>query len=295
MQNMEALDRDTLWHLLAGSAEPVLVARVDSADWPVVLTNPAFDEIGPGDPVVGKPFADVIEPMLGRDMAVELSETIRAGQQTSIPIERSGREFMLSLVPIGAGGSARRYYAAYWRNAPSSAAARADSQRALLQARRRVRDLTREDPVTGLMNTDAFRDVLSHDWAVAMREQSTLALVVFILNDFDAYRDVFGRHATDSCLRRVSQALRRCLRRASDVAARLDGANGGKLIVLSHGSNEEGVTEFAERIAAAVRGLGIHHPRSKVERFVTVSFEVAMLKPGGKIDAATILEKLTAD
>ncbi|MDH4252888.1 MAG: GGDEF domain-containing protein [Gammaproteobacteria bacterium] len=295
---MEALDRDVLEQLVAGSAEPVLVARVDSADWPVVLSNPAFDGICPDGPAVGKPFADVVEPMLGRDLAVELSETIRAGQETSIPVERSGREYLLSLLPLGPLDSSTRYYAAYWRSSASTAggATRADTQRALLQARRRVRDLTREDPVTGLMNTAAFRDVLSHDWAVAAREQSALGLVVLELNDFDAYFEVFGRHATDSCLRRVAQAIRRCLRRASDVAARLDGANGGKLIVLSHGSNEEGVHEFAGRIAAAVRGLGLHHPRSKVERFVTVSYEVTMLKPGsGKVEAAAVLERLVAD
>jgi len=80
---------------------------------------------------------------------------------------------------------------------------------------------------------------------------------------------VFGRHAADSCLRRVGQAIRRCLRRASDVVGRLDGA---ELIVLSHASDEDGVTEFATRISTAVRELGLHHPRSTASKFVTVSF-----------------------
>ena len=34
-----------------------------------------------------------------------------------------------------------------------------------------LRDLVRDDPVTGLMNTTAFREVLEHDWAVAAREE----------------------------------------------------------------------------------------------------------------------------
>lgn len=295
MPKMEALDRDTLERLIAGSAEAVLVTRVDSADWPVVLCNPAFDELcsDAGRPAAGKPFADVVEPMLGRDLAVELSETIRSGQQTSIPVECAGREYLLSLVPLGEEAAAARYYAAYWRNS-AAPANRADTRRALLQARRRVRDLTREDAVTGLMNTAAFRDVLGHDWAVATREKSALGLVVFVLDDFDAYFEVFGRHATDSCLRRVAQVVRRCLRRASDVAARLEGGNGGKLVVLSHGSNEEGVHEFANRIGEAVRGLRLHHPRSRVERYVTVSFQVTMLKPGsGKGDLRSLLGQLT--
>jgi diguanylate cyclase (GGDEF)-like protein len=149
-------------------------------------------------------------------------------------------------------------------------------QQALLRARRRVRDLSREDPVTGLLTETAFREVLAHDWAVAEREKTCLALVCFAVNDFDAYLEVFGRHASDSCLRRVAQAVRRCLRRASDVAARITTEDGELMIVLSHSSEEAGVEEFAARIASAVRELGLHHPRSKASRFVTVSCRTAV-------------------
>jgi diguanylate cyclase (GGDEF)-like protein len=143
----------------------------------------------------------------------------------------------------------------------------------LLNAKRRIRDLSRDDPVTGLLNGRAFREVLKHDWAVAGREKSTLSLVLFTLDDFDAYIDVFGRHAGDSCLRRVGQAIRRCLRRASDVVGRLDGAD---FIVLSHASDEDGVREFATRISTSVRELGLHHPRSTASKFVTVSFRIGV-------------------
>ena len=39
---MKALQRKILEQLIAGSAEPVVVAQINSADWPVVLCNPAF-------------------------------------------------------------------------------------------------------------------------------------------------------------------------------------------------------------------------------------------------------------
>jgi len=100
-----------------------------------------------------------------------------------------------------------------------------------------------------------------------------LSLVTFTLDDFDAYLDVFGRHATDSCLRRVGQAIRRCLRRASDVAARPDGQ---RFVVLSHASEESGVQEFAGKISAAVRELGLHHPRATASKFVTVTSETVV-------------------
>lgn len=273
---MEPVNRRILEQVIAESAEPVLVVRVDHSEWPVALSNRAFAAIG-GDQPDGKPFADVIEQMVGRELALEISEAVRSKQETSFPVERGGREFLLELKPLSLPGeSDANYYAAFWRSGTGSVlTAGAEVQHALLKAKRRIRDLSRDDPVTGLLNDRAFREVLDHDWAVAAREKSALAVVVFSLDDFDAYVDVFGRHASDSCLRRVGQAIRRCLRRASDVVGRMEGE---KLAVLSHAPDEHAVQDFAARISTAVRELGLHHPRSSAGRFVTVSFRVGLVR-----------------
>jgi diguanylate cyclase (GGDEF)-like protein len=293
---MTTLQRKTLEQLISGSAEPIVVTRIDRPDWPVVLCNPAFDAIAGAKPVLKRPFADVVEQLVGREQALEISETLRSGQETSMPLELAGREYLLVLKPLSQGGGKdTRYYAAYWRGGLGASGAAADGEmhQALLKAKRRIRDLSRDDPVTGLLNASAFRDVLAHDWAVAARERSTLALVSFSLDDFDAYLDVFGRHASDSCLRRVSQAIRRCLRRASDIAARV---NDDVLVVLSHSSDEAGVRDFAARIATAVRDLGLHHPRSSVSRFVTVSYRTSILEAGPDAGSADdFLDKVLKD
>jgi diguanylate cyclase (GGDEF)-like protein len=269
-----SIDRKILEQVIAASAEPLIIVRVDHPDWPVVMSNQAFESIS-GEDTNTRPFADVVEQLVGRELALEISETVRAKQETSFPVELGGKEYLLALKPLQLPGESDAcFYVAFWRSGGGAGAvAGSDMHHALLKAKRRIRDLSRDDPVTGLLNGRAFREVLEHDWAVAARENRTLSLVVFTLSDFDAYIDVFGRHAADSCLRRVGQAIRRCLRRASDVVGRLDGA---ELIVLSHASDEDGVREFATRISAAVRELGLHHPRSTVSKFVTVSFHIAV-------------------
>ena len=271
---MKPLKREILEQVLSGSSEPVVIVRTDQPNWPVVYANPAFSGIG-GEDVPGKPFADVIEALAGRELALEVSESVRSQQETSIPVESGSREYLLVLKPIRIGDEDdARHYVAYWRSGASSATAGgAEMHHALLKAKRRIRDLSRDDPVTGLLNGRAFREVFEHDWAVATREKSQLALVTFTLDDFDAYVEVFGRHAADSCLRRVARAIRRCLRRASDVVARTDGAD---FVALSHASAEDGVREFAARISTAVRELGLHHPRSSSSKFVTVTFDVSV-------------------
>jgi diguanylate cyclase (GGDEF)-like protein len=276
---MKNPQREILEQIIDASAEPVLAAATVRPDWPVVLCNAAFGRLNGGEAVIERPLADVVEQLLGRDLALEVSETVRSRQETSIPVMLHKREYLLVLKPLSVDAS-QQFYALYWRSGHGldPAVAGDDMHHALLRATRRIRDLSRDDTVTGLLNEAAFREVLAHDWAVAAREKSSLALISFTLDDFDAYLDVFGRHATDSCLRRVAQAVRRCTRRASDVAARIASEDGDVLVVLSHASDESGVLEFAERIAGAVRELGLHHPRSKSGRFVTVSHRASVVQ-----------------
>ena len=281
---MRAPNRAILEQVIAATTEPLLVARIDQPDWPVVLANPAFENLG-GKEGRGQPFADVVEEIAGREIAIEASESVRAEQETSFPVESNGREYLLVIKPLVlANEDAARFYAAYWRGGAGSAPAQSDEMHhALLKAKRRIRDLSRDDPVTGLLNGRAFTEVFEHDWAVASREKSQLSLVTFTLDEFDSYIEVFGRHAADSCLRRAGQAIKRCLRRASDVVARPGGA---QFVVLSHASDEEGVRDFASGISTAVRELGLHHPRSKTSRFVTVSYDVCVADAAGEEQGA---------
>lgn len=288
---MRPVKRKILEQVLAGTTEPVLIVRIDQPDWPVVLANPAFGNIC-SDDVLNKPFADVVEALGGRDLALEVSESVRSRQETSFPVESNSREYLLVLKPLHeVEDDTAPFYAAYWRSGTSASPADgAEMHHALLKAKRRIRDLSRDDPVTGLLNDQAFRDVFEHDWAVASREKSRMSLVTFRLDEFDAYIEVFGRHASDSCLRRVGQAILRCLKRASDVVARPQGAC---FVALSHASEEDGVREFAARIATAVRELGLHHPRSNSGKFVTVSFDVTVAEPANETrSASAFLDRL---
>lgn len=282
---MQAIEPQILREALAGTAEPLLIVSVDQPDWPVVFANTAFESVCRGG-VEGQPFADVVESLGGRDLALEVSESVRSRRETSFPVESGSREYLLVMKPVGGEvGAPAPFYAAYWRSAANSTLAQsAEMHHALLKAKRQIRDLSRDDPVTGLLNARAFREVFEHDWAVAAREKTMLSLVSFRLDDFPAYVEVFGRHAADSCLRKVGHTIRHCLRRASDVVGRPDAA---VFIALSHASEEANVREFAARIATDVRELGLHHPRSTASKFVTVTHDVAVADAASEAQSAS--------
>ena len=132
------------------------------------------------------------------------------------------------------------------------------------------------DGLTGLPNRQAFEELLRRDWGIARREQRNLTMILFRVDSLDAYRDLFGRHSTDACLRKVAHAISGSLHRAGDFVARSDT---GDFAVLIGGAGADQATDFAARIGAKVRELAIHHPRSGVARYVTVSFGIGSATP----------------
>lgn len=144
------------------------------------------------------------------------------------------------------------------------------------------------DSVTGLLQRDAFVEVLQRDGAIAAREQTWIAVLVFRLDAFDAYRATFGQHASDSAVKRVATIIRRCLRRSGDTPARVaDDA----VAVLVHGSNAVQGAEFADRIASEIRALAIHHPRSPVAPHLTATTAVVAEVPSQAFDPVDTLSR----
>jgi len=203
----------------------------------------------------------------------------------------------LDMLPLYDRPGTPRYWVGTERQAETEASADELEREALLgvlrDARMHLRRLEGRDSATGILNRRAFDDIFQRDWVMARIEQRSLAILLFKLDAFDAYFEVFGRHAADSCLRKVAHAITGSLRRAGDLAARF---SDDQFVVLIAADDEPAVANFAASIAEKVRGLSIHHPRSLVDRFVTVSFGCAAMvpahaaKPEALIDAAN--EKL---
>jgi diguanylate cyclase (GGDEF)-like protein len=149
----------------------------------------------------------------------------------------------------------------------------------------------RTDAATGIPGRNALQEVLLRDWSVARREQTRLSVIAFRIDALESYHRLFGRHATEACLRKVAHALANSLQRAADYCARV---GHDRFAVLIGGAAEEQVAAFAERIAQRVRDLAIHHPRSQLARYVTVSWSLATEIPSAQADEPCLLEDAEA-
>jgi len=108
------------------------------------------------------------------------------------------------------------------------------------------------------------------------------------IDALDLYNATFGRAAGDSAIRRVAHCVNGCLRRSSDVTARIDG---GSLMAFAPGISTEQALRVGQTMAERVRELRIHHPRSAVLRYVSISVGVGALVPSAKDEPAALIEK----
>jgi diguanylate cyclase (GGDEF)-like protein/PAS domain S-box-containing protein len=277
-----------------------LIVDARATGWPIVYVNPVIGQLTGFEieSLLGSPWHELLcdpaelatqcERLAGNHALVVRRLKQRWQSRAGVPLDME-----LQVSPL----YDRPGEPAYWLvTADAAAASGEDSDRsalhaALRDAQMRLRQVDRIDPVTGLLNRPAFEETLARDWVTARREQRRVTLVVLRVDAFDRYRELYGRHAADSCLRKLAHAISGSLRRAGDLAARMAD---DRFACLIGTAEEQAAAQFAAQIARKIRELAIHHPRSPVARFVTVSFSIASAVPGRSDDCA-LLRKAEAE
>jgi diguanylate cyclase (GGDEF)-like protein len=261
--------------LLESLPRGVLVIDAVAADRPVVYANAAYLTRTGYTPeaLLSRAFASLIPTSAAAERVVWQAALDRGETVTVRLATAQGAELEFEVCSLRGASPTTTHYVAIERMpvaalAPAPAAAGGES-----------RAVPREDRLTGLCHHDWFSELFRRDFAVAAREGNRLGFFVIDIDALGAYNDTFGRQAGDSVIRRVGRALLSSLRRAGDVLAREEG---GRYVALTPGASPDQARRHAETLAARVRELYIHHPRSGVAKFVTVTIGVASVtvEPG---------------
>ena len=137
----------------------------------------------------------------------------------------------------------------------------------LVKANRRLEIQARTDSLTKLPNRRAFKKVLAHEFMRAKRSNSPLAVLMIDIDYFKNFNDCYGHISGDACLRLVARALRKSLKRSTDIVARY----GGEEFAASlPDTDQRGASLVAEHILQSIRAMGIKHSDSKFRK-VTIS------------------------
>lgn len=136
--------------------------------------------------------------------------------------------------------------------------------------------LAMTDALTGLWNRRAFDQALMREWRRAIREESSLSLLLLDLDHFKPLNDRFGHRLGDECLSTVAAAISDTVR-ASDLVCRWGGDEMAVILPCTDGA---GALIAAEKIRLCIEMLRFHTNEKVDEKAsVTASIGVATATP----------------
>ena len=293
---MTGIDDAMYRRLVETSPEGVVLVDALNPVNPVIYANPAFEALS-GYPLIellGRNLRLLQGDDREQDARHRLRDALSRGEQCRVLLRNYRKDGSLfwneaSILPLKDEGGRVTHFIGHHRDAGERL--RIDpkvTRDSLSGAHQPTAIAVRDDRLTGLFTLPYLEELLKRDWAVAQREKRSIAIFAIDIDALDLYNTTFGRAAGDSTIRRVAHVVSGCLRRSSDVTARIDG---GSLVAFAPGLEREPALRLGQLMAERVRELRIHHPRSAVLRYISVSVGVCAAVPEAEESCESLLQR----
>lgn len=141
----------------------------------------------------------------------------------------------------------------------------------LEDSNQRLAALAQTDPLTGLLNRRGVEERVEKRLSRCDRTRDVAFLMIDI-DLFKSYNDRFGHDQGDQCLQKVAGAIQCCVRKDTDLAARIGGE---EFLAVLIGCEAAYVLRTAQRLREEVVKLGLEAATDAVHRYVTVSVGIA--------------------
>lgn len=150
------------------------------------------------------------------------------------------------------------------------------SEDLLKQANLELEKLVNIDGLTQVGNRRCFDDRLKMEWERLSRDLQPISLILFDIDYFKLYNDLYGHQMGDDCLTAIAQTARQVLSRPADLVARYGGE---EFAVILPNTDLKGAFVVSEQIRIAINNLELAHQNSDINDIVTVSLGVASMLP----------------
>ncbi len=137
----------------------------------------------------------------------------------------------------------------------------------------KLEEISMCDSLTGISNRRFFDEAFEKKYKETSRDKKNLGLIMIDIDYFKFYNDHYGHWKGDECLIKVAHAIKKSIKRPSDIASRYGGE---EFVVLLKDIDKEGIKKVAETLVDAVANLKIEHEYSLVSKYVTISAGVAL-------------------
>ena len=128
------------------------------------------------------------------------------------------------------------------------------------------------DPMTLLLNRRGLDRRTDNIWPHCIRQRAKVAIIMVDIDNFKKYNDTYGHAAGDECIRKVTGAIRRSVKRRTDYAARVGGE---EFLVMLTGIEPKLAVKWALELKKSIEDLKIPHSDTNFNPYVSVSMGLA--------------------
>ncbi len=145
-----------------------------------------------------------------------------------------------------------------------------------LQSRFHIEEMARIDTLTKIPNRMCFNENFLRETKRAIRNKTSLSLLLCDIDYFKKINDILGHVAGDYILEMVATVIARSVFRSTDMVARYGGE---EFIVLLPETSPQDALIVAERIRSSVEKANLKHPDSSCSENVTISIGITTVEP----------------
>lgn len=146
----------------------------------------------------------------------------------------------------------------------------------LFDLQKELEDLSFKDGLTNVANRRMFDSVIEVEWTNARRNNQPLSIILFDIDFFKQYNDIYGHIQGDDCLKRVAKVLSQGATRSRDFFARY----GGEEFILVLPETDAGsARKVANRCQNLIFKEQIPHQGSEASQIITVSMGIGTIVP----------------
>ncbi|MEN5343387.1 sensor domain-containing diguanylate cyclase [Achromobacter mucicolens] len=164
---------------------------------------------------------------------------------------------------------------------------RKKTEEKLLSLQKELEVLSFKDGLTNIANRRRFDSSFELEWERARGEGQPLSVLLFDVDFFKQYNDLYGHTQGDKCLIEIAETLSLALDGPRDLVARYGGE---EFVVLLPEADAEVARKVAERCQRQLQKKAIVHALSPHGRRVTVSAGAGTVSPAGPVTAADFIK-----
>jgi len=143
------------------------------------------------------------------------------------------------------------------------------------------------DPLTKVANRRGFENRFNAEWGRAVREQTSISLMIMDLDKFKNYNDTYGHQQGDVALKTFAEVASGSVNRSNDFVARWGGE---EFIALLPNTDIDGASEIAESIRKSIETTVIT-TEDGADTKITVSIGVNTVIPDINASSTDFINK----